>query len=280
MPMADLVQLTYRLTFTTLFHCGTGVRTGLIDRSVIRDHAGYLYIPGSTFKGNVRERCEQLARLFDPTSGQPGAQPWGRIASPHDREQALHGLGPENPSMVTRIFGSQAIPGRLFFDDASLSSEEKARYVRQLQEEETPDRRASRRDYTALQVNAYTQVRLDRRTRTAVPGALYSSEFGTGGLAFTGSIQGWLACRPIEAVGLQDKSHANDMPTYSLLLLLAGLQMVERLGGNKSSGKGQCTCKIQGLRLNHHQIQPERWHAWLDYLQELAHYDDPGRTSA
>jgi CRISPR/Cas system CMR subunit Cmr4 (Cas7 group RAMP superfamily) len=181
--------------------------------------------------------------------------------------------------MVTRIFGSQAVPGRLFFDDASLSNKEKTSYVRQPQEEEVPDRRAGRHDYTALQVNAYTQVRLDRHTRTAVPGALYSSEFGTGGLTFTGSIQGWLDCSPIEADGQQQERQTGETPTYSLLLLLAGLQMVERLGGNKSSGKGQCTCEIQTLRLNHHQIKPERWLSWLDYLHELAHYYDAGRTS-
>jgi len=274
----DLVQLTYQLTFTALFHCGTGVRTGLIDRSVIRDHAGDLSIPGSTFKGNVRERCEQLARLFDPTSGQPGTAAWGRIASPHDTQQALHGLGPENPSMVTRIFGSQAVPGRLFFDDASLSNEEKARYVRHLQSGEAPEQRAGRRDYKALQVNVYTQVRLDRRTHTAIPGALYSSEFGTSGLTFAGSIQGWLECSPIEATGRPQERHAEQTPTYSLLLLLVGLQMVERLGGNTSSGKGQCICEIETLRLNHHQIQPARWRSWLDDLHELTHYYDAGRS--
>jgi CRISPR/Cas system CMR subunit Cmr4 (Cas7 group RAMP superfamily) len=276
----DLVQLTYTLTFTTLFHCGTGVRTGLIDRSVIRDNAGYLYIPGSTLKGNVRERCEQLARIFDPTGGQEGAGPEGRIASPHDGEAALQGLGHEYPSMVTCIFGSQAVPGRLFFDNACFSEEEKARYVRQSQNRETRDRQAGRHDYKALQVHTYTQVRLNRRTRTAVPGALYSSEFGTNDLTFTGSIQGWLECVAIEADGLQQERHPGEMPTYSLLLLLAGLHMVEHLGGNKSGGKGQCKCELQTLRLNHHQIMSERWRSWLDYLPELAYYYDAGRTSA
>lgn len=279
-PRVDLVQLTYQLTFTTLFHCGTGIRTGLIDRSVIRDHAGHLYIPGSTFKDNVREHCEQLTRLFDPTSAEPGTRPRGRIASPHDTQQALHGLEPGKPSMVTRIFGSQAVPGRLFFDNACLSNEEKARYARHLQGREAPEQRAGRRDYTSLQVNAYTQVRLDRRTRTAVPGALYSSEFGTGGLTFTGTIEGWLECSPIEVSERPPQRHADEVPTYSLLLLLVGLQMVERLGGNKSSGKGQCTCEIKTLRLNHHQIQPAQWRSWLDDLHALTHYYDAGRTGA
>lgn len=276
----DLVQLTYQLTFTTLFHCGTGVRTGLIDRSVIRDDEGHVYVPGSTLKGNVRERCEQLARTFDPTTGQEGTRPEGRIASPHTTQSSLQDLQQEYPSMITRIFGSQAIPGRLLFDDACLSKEEKETYRRQVREKTTSDRPMGQRDYKALQVNTYTQVRLDRRTRTAVPGALYSSEFGISDLTLTGSIQGWLECTPIEAAGLQSEGHSGEVPTYSLLLLLAGLQMVERLGGNKSSGKGQCTCKIQTLWLNHHPTAPERWLSWLDYLHELAHYDNAGRASA
>lgn len=54
----DLVQIEYTLKFMTLFHCGTGIRAGLVDRTVRRDSAGYLYVPGSTFKGVLREHCE------------------------------------------------------------------------------------------------------------------------------------------------------------------------------------------------------------------------------
>src|SRR5690348_6969874 len=61
----DRLRLDYKLTFTTPFHCGTGLRAGLVDRTVRRDHEGYLYIPGSTLKGVLRERCEQVARLYE-----------------------------------------------------------------------------------------------------------------------------------------------------------------------------------------------------------------------
>ncbi len=274
----DLVQITYRLSFSTLFHCGTGERTGLIDRSVIRDGAGYLYVPGSTFKGTLREICEQLARLFDPAMDRENADPWGSIADPHNPETALEGLGHAYPSMVTRIFGSQIVPGRLFFDDARLSEEDQRPYERG-QNAETRDRRAGR-TYKTLQVNAYTQVRLDRLTRTAVPGALFTSEFGTNDLTFNGSIQGWLECTPIESAVPQNERRPGETPTYSLLLLLAGLRMIERLGGNKSSGKGQCKCEIQELRLNEHPVAMERWLAWLDHLHELAGYYEAGRASA
>lgn len=279
-PKVDLVQLTYKLTFDTLFHCGTGERAGLIDRAVIRDDAGYLYVPGSTFKGTLRDLCEQLARLFDPAREQKDAVSQGRIADPHDAEAVLQELGNEVPSMVTRIFGSQIVPGRLFFDDARLSEENRDRYIRVQNAETTPDRRAGRTSYKALQVSTYTQVRLDRLTRTAVPGALFTSEFGTNDLIFNGSIQGWLECTPIASVVPQGERHAGETPTYSLLLLLAGLCMIERLGGNKSSGKGQCRCEIRELKLNEHLVGAERWLSWMDHLHELGGYYDAWRAGA
>src|SRR5581483_4906004 len=50
----DRISITYDMTFETPFHCGTGLRAGLIDRTIVRDHDGYLYVPGSTIKGVVR----------------------------------------------------------------------------------------------------------------------------------------------------------------------------------------------------------------------------------
>lgn len=267
----DLVRLEYELTFATLFHCGSGIRTGLIDRSVVRDSAGYLYVPGSTFKGAVRENCEQLARFYEPRQ---------EIASPHDAEKALASLGNVQPTMVMRIFGAQTTPGQLFFDDARLSEVAQKEYSRAQATEKQPERRVDRRDYKSLLVNEYTQVRLDRRTRTAVPGALYTSEFGTGNMTFGGAILGWLECTTIESATLRNERLPDMSPTYSLLLLLAGLRLVERLGGNKSSGKGQCQCKITKLQLNGHDVAPETWLSWLDNLDELAHYSTTGRDDA
>src|SRR6266566_678685 len=61
----DRVQIDYTLAFETPFHFGTGTRIGLIDRTVVRDAEEYLYVPGSTIKGVVREHCEQLARFYE-----------------------------------------------------------------------------------------------------------------------------------------------------------------------------------------------------------------------
>src|SRR5690242_18292032 len=181
----DRISIKYDLTFATQFHCGTGIREGLIDRTVMRDSERYLYIPGSTFKGVLRERCEQLARFYAPD-----AAAYQSINSPHNAEAALDGLGKHQPTMITRIFGSQASPGRLFFDDARQDDNDLKQY--DSQEEGGTGK------YKRLQVTPYTQVRLNRPTRTAMPGALYTSEFGTSDLIFKGSIQGWLHCSAID----------------------------------------------------------------------------------
>lgn len=247
----DRIQIQYELTFRTPFHCGTGIRAGLVDRTVVRDNEDYLYIPGSTIKGVVREYCEQLERTFEELD--PRLRE--RVASPHDARMALYDLG-TTITMITRIFGSSMQPGQLFFDDACQSKEDKRAY-----DNESEDGKGR---YIGSQIDLYTQVRLNRPTRTAVRGALYTSEYGVKGLVFHGSINGCLECMPI--------SEVPDGPTYSLLLLLAGLYMIECIGGNKSSGKGRCSCKIIQLQFNEQIYREEQWQSWLDQLDVLSYY--------
>lgn len=257
---SDRIHLTYTLAFDTPFHFGTGIREGLIDRTIVRDGQGYLYVPGSTFKGVLRERCEQLARFYD----QPG------VASPHDERAALLRLNQRQPGLLTRIFGSQSQPGRLFFDDAHQSDDDRKQYSRPKASRNgngQDDDKKSDNTYKSLQVTVSTQVRLDRLTRTAADKALYTSEFGANDLTFQGIIQGWLACSAIPALAQEPTP-----PTYSLLLLLAGLRLVDRLGGNKSTGKGRCRCAIKTLKINDSTVELDAWLAWLEYLDDLATY--------
>jgi CRISPR/Cas system CSM-associated protein Csm3 (group 7 of RAMP superfamily) len=260
MTRTDRIQIKYTLEFCSPFHCGTGVREGLIDRSVMRDGDGYLYVPGTTIKGVVRELCEQLARFYEDSD----VKLRDRIASPHDKAIALSDLG-SKPTLVTRIFGSQIRPGHLFFNDAQQTKKDKERY-------DAKDRDKGEKRYQNMQTDLSTQVRLDRPTRTAVPGALYSSEFGVRKMAFEGSIVGTLECLPLHQDVDEFFMKQHNEPTYSLLLLLAGLSMVERLGGNKSTGKGECRCMIKKLKLNGVEIDQERRKDWLHHLRVLSYY--------
>ena len=254
-PRTDRIEIEYTLTFATLFHCGTGIREGLVDRTVVRNNQGYLYVPGSTFKGVLRERCEQLARAYVQD-----AQEKQRIASPYNAEVALWNLG-RKPTMITRIFGAQNVPGSLFFDDAMQNEQDTLSEIDQ---------------YKELQVGVYTQVRIDRPTHTTVPGALYTSEFGTKDTVFNGAIQGWLSCIPVGGSGvtIDHIPHTDLAPTYSSLLLLGGLQLVERLGGNKSTGKGQCECKITRVAMRGENCPETLWKSWLGQLNVLDGYQE------
>lgn len=258
MTKIDRIQIDYRLTFTTPFHCGTGTRIGLIDRTVVRDHDKYLYVPGSTIKGVVREYCEQLARFYEDLDKDMKAL----IANPHNRDMALHGFG-TTTTMITRIFGAPIQPGLLFFDDARQTKDDQEQY-----NGNAPQENDYKGKYKNLQVDTYTQIRIDRRTRTAVRGALYTSEFGTRDSSFEGRVIGGLQCIPIDQE-IDDFFTDENGPTYSLLLLVAGLCMIEHLGGNKSAGKGQCSCHITQVVLNG---QQQNWQEWLDHLGVLSYY--------
>ena len=259
----DRIQIDYDLKFETPFHCGTGIREGLVDRAIVRDSEGYLYVPGSTFKGVLRERCEQLARLYEQDEKLRQL-----VQSPHNAKAALQGLG-QTVTMVTRIFGSQMVPGRLFFDDARQEEDDKLQY------DNPEERRSGKGKYKSLQVDLYTQVRLDRPTRTAVQGALYTSEFGVRDITFKGSILGWLECVAVDPTihaCFENKDRPHDAPTYSLLLLLAGVCMIERLGGNKSTGKGKCMCEVTMVKVNTQEYGDDIWRSWLEQLEALSYY--------
>jgi len=259
----DRIQISYDLKFDTPFHCGTGIREGLIDRTIVRDSEGYLYVPGSTFKGILRERCEQLARFYEEE-----ADVKQLIKSPHDMKIALlPGIG--DVTMVTRIFGSPIYPGGLFFDDIRQTDEAKKQYDRPEKDEKGKGK------YKEVQVDLYTQVRLDRPTRTTVRGALYTSEFGVRDIIFKGSITGWLECTandPSLDQCFVNVEQPDDSPTYSLLLLLAGLRLMDRLGGNKSTGKGRCKCQITHVQVNDTIYTETQWKSWLEQLEALSYY--------
>ncbi|MBV9688665.1 MAG: hypothetical protein JO202_03035 [Ktedonobacteraceae bacterium] len=238
-----LVQIDYELQFDAPFHFGTGVATGLIDRTVIRDSDNFLYVPASTFKGVLREHCEHLCRFYLPNV---------QIASPHDSYETLKQFGTA-PTLISRIFGSPLYPGGLRFNDARQAKEDL-------------------KTYKETQTSVSTQVRIDRVTRTAVDEALYTSEFGAHYLIFEGTIKGQLDCVPIESLTVTTYDKQVLTPTYSLLLLLAGLLMIERLGGNKSTGKGQCHCSITKVLLDRHACTEEEWQSWIERLEVLSNY--------
>jgi CRISPR/Cas system CSM-associated protein Csm3 (group 7 of RAMP superfamily) len=224
----DRLRLDYRIAFSAPFHCGTGLPSGLVNRTVGRDAEGFLIVPGSTFKGAVRERCERLARLFGLDA-----------PSPHDPRN-LAELGSIG-SPIPALFGSRRQVGGLFFDDARLSAEARKFF--------DPSALSLRPVYQRWQVQERTQVSLSRVTRTARPGALFTSEYGVHGLEFEGAIGGL-----VEDWGVPDGAQA---VSHAIVLLVAGVLAVDGLGGNRSTGAGACSISISSLRVNGERKEPE-----------------------
>ena len=232
----DFISIDYHIKFETPFHFGTGLRRNLLDRTVSRDANGYLYIPGSTLKGVLRERCEQIARLVGL-----------RAVSPHDGQKAIAGFS-NNIDIVDRIFGSRYKPGELYFDNATMVEEDQDFFD------------TTKKKYLHLQTEERTQTSISRVLGTVREQALFQSEFGIKELCFEGRIYGYLEGFHIE----------NNIWSYSLLLLVAGICANDRIGGNKSTGMGRYNCDIRKIKVNDKRIQVANL---LASLCELEYYE-------
>jgi CRISPR/Cas system CSM-associated protein Csm3 (group 7 of RAMP superfamily) len=240
-PRVDRLHIQYELLFTTPFHMGTGLRRGLVHRAVSRNREGFLFIPGSTIKGNARERSEQIARLFDLETREP-----------HVEGANLAGFS-QSIQIVDTVFGSRTYPGTLWFDDASLCEEDQALF-------ETPSQGMTAR-YREFQVEPRTRVSMSRLTGSSRSGQLFTSEYGLAGLRFHGLIRGVLSGFPLS----DERANAS----YTLLLLLMGLLAIDRLGSNRSAGAGSCQTSILELRVNG---QEQSVDSLLDYIPEIEYY--------
>lgn len=254
--ISQYVAVTYTITFQAPFHAGTGLSAGLIDRVVQRDAEGFLYLPGSTIKGIVREHCEQLARLLlelPPASS--GSSAALEVRDPHDEDAAAR-YDYLEPGLIGRIFGTRVDAGTLSFEDAALTDAWRQEFA--------PDDTPHPRDL-ALQTEVRTQVSMSRLTRTAKPGLLFTSEYGLKDLAFQGRIQGYLEDWSREVL-------AHSEETFALTLLIAGLLSIDRVGGNRSAGYGACRCSLDALTIDQREIEQEALQAFLPAL--LDHLDD------
>lgn len=237
----DFINIDYRIQFETPFHFGTGLRRGLLDRSVCRDADDYLYVPGSTLKGVLREKCEQLARLFDLSA-----------VSPHNDQAAMMAYFSDDTDIVDRIFGSRYKPGELYFDNATLTAEDQELF-------NSKDSKEIPKRYIHLQTETRTQTSISRVLGTVREQALFQSEFGIKTLCFKGEIYGHLEGFHID----------ENLWSYSLLLLVAGIYVNNRIGANKSMGMGRYSCEILSLAVNDVSIDVANL---LENLQALEYY--------
>ena len=237
------VDIDYSLEFLSPFHCGAGEGKGFADRLVRRDQ-GLLMVPGSTIKGLIRENFEFLAACFGINVDGPHFP-----RSKDERTKYIKSLF-SGYDIVYAIFGSPWQPGTVFFDDAVLDDEWKEYFTDAISEEHKL--RLQRE-----QVDQRTRVCIDRYTGTAARGALFTSEYGKRGLSFNGKIYG-------------SYSYPDDTLDFlPLLLLMAGLKMIDSVGSERSTGCGRCHVEIERLQLNGITKDAAEFLGQLDELQYL-----------
>lgn len=249
MPLkTNHIKLQYTLTMGSAFHFGTGLRKGLVHRSVAQDQEDYLYIPGSTLKGSLRNQLYDLQMAMFPSQNALKE----RRRDPHRGAEDLTEFKPKinltHSDFSHLIFGTRFSPCTLFFDDAHLIKTDKAYF-------DGPE--PHDKEYLTKQILNRTQVHLSRLTRTAESGMLFTSEFGLQNLNFDGRIYGRLSGVPMEGVDY----------TYSVVMLLATMKALTRLGGNKSTGGGEVKFSLTGLEVDDIAVKPD------DVLTSLADMD-------
>jgi CRISPR-associated protein Csx10 len=215
-PVWIFFELPLTISVEAPLHIGTGYDRGLIQRTVMRDAQGNVYIPGSSLKGKARNACEDLARCCGlPVCGLP------RVA------EAPNGGHHPELCLVCRVFGT---PGGNDPTGRGLSWHD-ARLTTQWQTATTTQDRS--KAWPMGQTTVRTQVQLSRARGMAAEDRLYTSEFTAHGLEFVGQVSGWLKA-----------FHSIEKGYYELNLLLAGLRLVETLGGARSRGAGRCRIEL------------------------------------
>lgn len=108
------MDITYRITFYTDWHCGSGLAAGAdVDALVIKDADGLPFIPGKTMKGLIREAAEDLR----------GFASEGDVAlTKEDKYIKTFGYFKDDKAEMTR--------GLAFFTDAELPKMERDELVR------------------------------------------------------------------------------------------------------------------------------------------------------
>ncbi len=245
MAFIQIEPITIRLRGA--LHIGAGYGRGLIDRAVVRDGQGRVYIPGSSLKGKTRESCEWLAASQ------------GLYVCRPPYPQGMCGKNRE-PCIVCRVFGTPG--GR---HDESLGLHWDNAYLTEEWQQTTQGLPLS---------YPRTQVGMSRRRGVAREGLLFTDEFAAENLAFQTCISGHL---PLTAV-LDEPGRY-----YELILLLAGLKLVDALGGGTSRGAGQCQIELPPKVT----VRADDWEtgklevAWiLDRLEFLEWYKDQVEETA
>lgn len=217
------VTIEYKIEFISPFHIGTGFGlAGVLDSRLPRDSDGFVYIPGSSFKGRLKPVFRRLLELL------AASQKIDPCLMVKGCEGDLCDTG--RPCLACYVFGNSRQEGRIRFGDARLSATVRNELVRFFEEYPFP------RDFFDSQHR--TSVMISRKYGTAEPARLFTFELGRPGLELYGSLVGRLGMEGcVKIVG-------RDIP-LGIPLLAAAMRGVKDLGGGNSRGWGACRVSLE-----------------------------------
>jgi CRISPR-associated protein Csx10 len=222
-------ELGVRQEFTLLvamladWHVGSGAgRIGSVDRRAVRDQDGLPYLPAKTLTGIWRDACEQVAWALDDGADSG----WSRLLA------VVFGDQPPVPETFGDSRRGGPRPALLSVRPAHLSPALRAAL-----------RADSRRDdelrFQLRDALTFIEpgVRVDARSGRAMDDHLRFTEVARGGCILQAE-----GCR-LDLSGLRDVELRRD----AWALLIAGMRMVDRLGGDRRRGSGRCRWSLAGL---------------------------------
>ncbi len=230
-------EFTLVVTMASDWHVGAGVgRPGSVNRLVARDRDELPYLPAKTLTGVWRDACEQVAAALDR-----GGSGWTALL------EAVFGSQPGvSGSEGERRLGGPR-PAALSVRPARLSPELRAALT-------APDHGPLREALTFVRPG----VRIDPASGRALDRHLRFTEMARGG------------CR-LRAQGCRldlDRLPGEELALAAWALLVAGLRLVDHLGGGRRRGAGRCRWSIEDLG-------PEEELALIEHLERRPRAPEP-----
>ncbi|MCC6240014.1 MAG: hypothetical protein IT448_06930 [Phycisphaerales bacterium] len=199
-------MINYTLTLLSDAQVGSGLGAGIVDNYVTHDSKGKPVIRSSHIKGLLRQR------LTDIISSLPDAGAMQQMLA------RVLGTAGYRPLADAPLVDDTGCSGAAMFSDAAIVED---------------SAEAGRDTSPQSSVRLITRTAIDRRTGTAVPGSLRTTQAICAGACFSGSITG-----PLDA---QDEC-----------LLQLALLSLEAVGGSRNRGAGLCRVELK----NQPDVQP------------------------
>lgn len=194
------------------WHIGSGMGRADVNRLTLKDGLNRPYIPGSHLKGILRQSCENLAETIGLD-----------VVSPHQTDHVESFTSSQKTIyIIDRLFGSRFEGGKLFCRSTYWSGDAETTF------------------YERAHITAQPRTAIDRALQTSKAKHLFQTEYVHDGF-FSTCITGRHSCLTVVQEG--------DWP-LEYALLLGGLCLLDRMGGDKTHGKGRIEIVIDEILFN------------------------------